>query len=185
MKAPLRPWYASPKSPEYAPRKNASIWTPDDDDEGMVKSFFMFVNRSNLSPALPRRKASWPTVRGVGDPVAPADYSPKPIGESDLQGASTPGTPPDADIHISGMVLDGNMQNNSYFWAGGGTALAMLAPDVEVGFPDPAFLSFFALHGLVVASAAVLVFGFGCRPRPGAPRRAFLLTNAYAAVVAP
>ena len=59
----------------------------------------------------------------------------------------------------------------------------MLAPDVEVGFPDPAFLSFFALHGLVVASAAVLVFGFGCRPRPGAPRRVFLLTNAYAAVV--
>jgi hypothetical integral membrane protein (TIGR02206 family) len=70
-----------------------------------------------------------------------------------------------------------------YFWTGAGTALAMLAPDVEVGFPDPAFLSFFALHGLVVASAAVLVFGFGRHPRPGAPRRVFLLTNAYAAVV--
>jgi hypothetical integral membrane protein (TIGR02206 family) len=70
-----------------------------------------------------------------------------------------------------------------YFWTGAGTALALLAPDVEAGFPDPAFLSFFALHGLVVASAAVLVFGFGCRPRPGAPRRVFLLTNAYAASV--
>jgi hypothetical integral membrane protein (TIGR02206 family) len=70
-----------------------------------------------------------------------------------------------------------------YFWTGAGTALAMLAPDVEVGFPDPAFLSFFALHGLVVASAAVLVFGFGRHPRPGAPRRVFLLTNAYAVVV--
>jgi hypothetical integral membrane protein (TIGR02206 family) len=70
-----------------------------------------------------------------------------------------------------------------YFWAGAGTALAMLAPDVDAGFPEPAFLSFFALHGLVVASAAVLVFGFGCRPRRGAPGRVFLLTNAYAAAV--
>jgi hypothetical integral membrane protein (TIGR02206 family) len=70
-----------------------------------------------------------------------------------------------------------------YFWTGAGTALAMLAPDVEVGFPDPAFLSFFVLHGLVVASAAVLAFGFGGCPRPGAARRVFILTNAYAAVV--
>ena len=45
------------------------------------------------------------------------------------------------------------------------------------------FRSFFALHGLVVASAAVLVFGLGCRPRPGAAWRVFLVTNAYAAVV--
>lgn len=70
-----------------------------------------------------------------------------------------------------------------YFWAGAGTTLALLGPDVYAGFPDPDFLSFFGLHGLVVASAAVLVFGFGCRPRPGAPWRAFLITNAYAAVV--
>ena len=70
-----------------------------------------------------------------------------------------------------------------YFWAGAGTALAMLGPDVHSGFPDPAFLSFFALHGLVVAAAAVLVFGFRLRPRAGAPWRVLLLTNAYAVVV--
>jgi len=70
-----------------------------------------------------------------------------------------------------------------YFWAGAGTALAMAAPDVRNGFPDPAFISFFALHGLVVAAAAVLVFGFGCRPRAGAPWRVLLLTNAYAVAV--
>jgi hypothetical integral membrane protein (TIGR02206 family) len=70
-----------------------------------------------------------------------------------------------------------------YFWAGAGTALAMLGPDVQSGFPDPAFLSFFALHGLVVAAAAVLVFGFRLRPRAGAPWRVLLLTNAYAVVV--
>jgi hypothetical integral membrane protein (TIGR02206 family) len=70
-----------------------------------------------------------------------------------------------------------------YFWAGAGAVLAMIGPDVSAGFPDPAFVSFFALHGLVVAAAAVLVFGSGCRPRPGAPWRVFLLTNAYAAAV--
>jgi len=70
-----------------------------------------------------------------------------------------------------------------YFWAGAGTTLAILGPDVSAGFPDAAFLGFFALHGLVVASAATLVFGFGCRPRPGAPWRVLLITNAYAAAV--
>lgn len=70
-----------------------------------------------------------------------------------------------------------------YFWAGAGTVLAMLGPDVGTGFPDPGFLSFFALHGLVIASAAVLVFGLRRPPRPDAVRRVFLLTNAYAAVV--
>jgi len=70
-----------------------------------------------------------------------------------------------------------------YFWAGAGTALALVAPDVRAGFPDPAFVSFFALHGLVIVSAAVLVLGAGLRPRPGAPRRVFLITNAYAAAV--
>lgn len=70
-----------------------------------------------------------------------------------------------------------------FFWAGAGTLLAMLGPDVGAGFPDPGFLSFFALHGLVVASAAVVVFGLGVRPRPGAAGRVFLWTNAYAAVV--
>jgi hypothetical integral membrane protein (TIGR02206 family) len=70
-----------------------------------------------------------------------------------------------------------------YFWAGAGTALALVAPDVGVGFPHPAFLSFFALHGLVVAAAAVVVFGFGMHPRPGAWWRVLVLTNFYAAAV--
>ena len=70
-----------------------------------------------------------------------------------------------------------------YFWAGAGTVLAMVGPDVPAGFPDPAFLTFFTLHGLVVAAAAVVVFGLGGRPRPGAPWRVFLITNAYAAAV--
>jgi hypothetical integral membrane protein (TIGR02206 family) len=67
-----------------------------------------------------------------------------------------------------------------FFWAGSGTLLALLGPDLQSGFPSWAFVSFFLLHGLVVVAAAVVTFGFGRRPRAGAPWRAFALTNAYA-----
>jgi hypothetical integral membrane protein (TIGR02206 family) len=70
-----------------------------------------------------------------------------------------------------------------WFWAGAGTMLAMVTPDVAQGFPDPQFLLFFGLHGLVVMATIVLVFGMSLRPREGAPRRVFLITVAYAAVV--
>jgi hypothetical integral membrane protein (TIGR02206 family) len=71
-----------------------------------------------------------------------------------------------------------------WFWAGGGTTLAMITPDLVRGAPDWGFLSFFALHGSVVAAAAVPPLALGIRPRPGAPWRALLATNAYALVVA-
>lgn len=70
-----------------------------------------------------------------------------------------------------------------YFWGCAGTLLALVSPDVRTGFPDWRFLSFFVLHGLVVVAAVVLTVGFGMRPRPGAPWRALLVTNAYAAAV--
>jgi hypothetical integral membrane protein (TIGR02206 family) len=69
-----------------------------------------------------------------------------------------------------------------YFWAASGSTLAMLTPDLPWGFPRWEFFVFFALHGLVLVAAAVLVFGLGLRPRPGAPLRAFLATVALAAV---
>lgn len=68
------------------------------------------------------------------------------------------------------------------FWSIG-TALAMLGPDLQRGFPAWTFLSFFALHGLVVVAALVTAFGFGREPRAGAAWRVFALTNAYAVVV--
>ncbi len=71
-----------------------------------------------------------------------------------------------------------------YFWALAGTSLAMITPDLWIGAPDWHFLSFFAIPGLVVVSAATLAFGLGAGPRPGGAWRAFLLTNAYAAGVA-
>lgn len=70
-----------------------------------------------------------------------------------------------------------------YFWACAGTLLAIITPDVLVGFPHPYFLSYFALHGMVVVTAVLLVWGLGRPPRSGAVWRVLLLTNAYAALV--
>jgi hypothetical integral membrane protein (TIGR02206 family) len=71
-----------------------------------------------------------------------------------------------------------------YFWGLSGTLIAMLTPDVDRGFPDTRCVSFFALHGGVAISAALLVFGMGVRPRPRAHLRVFAITNAYALLVA-
>lgn len=70
-----------------------------------------------------------------------------------------------------------------YFWAGAGTTVAMLTPDLSLGFPRWEFFVFFGLHGLVVVSALALTFGYGLAPRPGAAGRAFLATLLYAALV--
>jgi hypothetical integral membrane protein (TIGR02206 family) len=71
-----------------------------------------------------------------------------------------------------------------YFWGLSGTVIAMLTPDVDRGFPDTHCISFFSLHGGVALSAAVVAFGLGIPPRPGAHWRVFGLTNLYAAIIA-
>lgn len=70
-----------------------------------------------------------------------------------------------------------------YFWAGSGTLLAMLTPELPWGFPRWEFVVFFGLHGLVLVAALVLVFGLGLRPGPGAPWRMLGVTAAWAALV--
>ena len=70
-----------------------------------------------------------------------------------------------------------------YFWAVSGTLLAMLTPELAWSFPRWEFVVFFGLHGLVFVAAAVLVFGLGLRPRPGAPLRVWGITAAWAAFV--
>jgi hypothetical integral membrane protein (TIGR02206 family) len=71
-----------------------------------------------------------------------------------------------------------------YFWAGAGTLIAMIGPDLGRDFPSWDFIFFFGLHAAVVVSAAVLTFGLDLRPRPRATWRALALTNVYAAGVA-
>jgi hypothetical integral membrane protein (TIGR02206 family) len=70
-----------------------------------------------------------------------------------------------------------------YFWTVTGTLLAMVTPALHAGFPTLRYVTYFGLHGGVVLSAVLLVFGLGLRPGPGGPLRAWLLTNAYAAFV--
>ena len=70
-----------------------------------------------------------------------------------------------------------------YFWAGSGSLLAMVTPELPWNFPRWEFVVFFGLHGLVLVAALVLVFGLGLRPRPGAPWRAFGITVGWAALV--
>lgn len=93
----------------------------------------------------------------------------------------------DAAIFLAAFALVTRRRASAellYFWAFAGTSLAMITPDLWVGAPDWHFLSFFAIHGMVVVSAATLAFGLGAGPRPGGARRAFLLTNMYAAAIA-
>jgi hypothetical integral membrane protein (TIGR02206 family) len=71
-----------------------------------------------------------------------------------------------------------------YFWSASGSVLAMLTPDLRWSFPRWEFVIFFGLHGLVLASALLLVFGLGLRPRRGAPLRVLGITAGWAAFVA-
>lgn len=71
-----------------------------------------------------------------------------------------------------------------YFWALAGTLIAMITPEITRGFPSPEFISFFAFHGAVVATALFMTRGLKMRPRAGAHWRVFLWTNVYAAAAA-
>jgi hypothetical integral membrane protein (TIGR02206 family) len=71
-----------------------------------------------------------------------------------------------------------------YFWAFAGATLAILTPDLATDIPGRDYFFYFGLHAGVIAAAASLTLGAGLRPRRGAPVRVWLVTNAYAAVVA-
>ncbi len=66
-----------------------------------------------------------------------------------------------------------------YFWALAGTLQALLTPDLSYEFPDPRFLSFFALHGGVVASTLYMTFCLGMRPIPISIPRVLACSTAY------
>ncbi len=70
-----------------------------------------------------------------------------------------------------------------YFWSCSGSVIALLTPDLRWDFPRWEFVVFFGLHGLVLASALLLVFGLGLHPRRGAPLRVLGITAAWTAFV--
>ena len=70
-----------------------------------------------------------------------------------------------------------------YFWGFSGTLQAILTPDLEEVFPQPAYLSYFLSHGLIILGAfyAILVFRF--RPWPSSIWRVYLMTALYSFVL--
>jgi hypothetical integral membrane protein (TIGR02206 family) len=72
----------------------------------------------------------------------------------------------------------------AYFWGLGGTLQAVLTPDLgDKHFPSFPYLQFYVTHDLVILAALFMVIGLALYPRPGAVRRIFLLTLAFAVVV--
>ena len=71
-----------------------------------------------------------------------------------------------------------------YFWALSASVLAVVTPDLGEDFPDLLYFTYFATHSGAIAAACVLVFGERRAPGPGAVRRVYALTAAFAACAA-
>jgi hypothetical integral membrane protein (TIGR02206 family) len=70
-----------------------------------------------------------------------------------------------------------------YFWGLGGTTQALVTPELFHGFPNAAFLFFFAGHGLVVIGVVYATLALRLRPYPRSVLRVAAMTLALAAAV--
>jgi len=70
-----------------------------------------------------------------------------------------------------------------YYWGVGGSAQALLTPDLQAGFPSEEFMRFFGGHGLLVVAVVHLVGGMGLEPRPEGMWRAFAWFLVWVGVV--
>ena len=71
-----------------------------------------------------------------------------------------------------------------YFWPLSASLQAVLTPDLGHGFPDVRFFTYFATHAGAIAAALLLVVGARRLPRPGAVRRVYAATAAFALLAA-
>lgn len=67
----------------------------------------------------------------------------------------------------------------AYFWGIGGTAQAILTPDLKYAFPDIRFVSFFVAHSGIVAGIAFVMITRGFRPHFASIWRAFAWSELY------
>jgi hypothetical integral membrane protein (TIGR02206 family) len=67
----------------------------------------------------------------------------------------------------------------SYFWGIGGTAQAILTPDLQYSFPDIRFLSFFIGHSGIVIGIVFLMVMRGYRPHFRSIWRTFAWSEVY------
>jgi hypothetical integral membrane protein (TIGR02206 family) len=67
----------------------------------------------------------------------------------------------------------------AYFWGIGGTLQAIITPNLQFGFPDPRFISFFVAHSGIIIGIVFLMLTYGFRPRAAGILRTFLWTEVY------
>jgi len=72
----------------------------------------------------------------------------------------------------------------AYYWGLGGTAQAVLTPNILEGFPSYWFLRFFITHGGIVIGAVFALRVTHLRPGRGSVLRIMIVSNLYMAVVA-
>jgi hypothetical integral membrane protein (TIGR02206 family) len=67
----------------------------------------------------------------------------------------------------------------AYFWGIGGTLQALITPNLQFGFPDLRFISFFVAHSGIIIGIVFLMLIYGFRPRPIGILRTFAWTEVY------
>jgi hypothetical integral membrane protein (TIGR02206 family) len=82
---------------------------------------------------------------------------------------------------IIGALWTGNRRwlEVAYFWGIGGTLQAILTPNLQFGFPDLRFISFFVAHSGIIIGVIFLMLIYGFRPRPIGILRTFAWTELY------
>jgi hypothetical integral membrane protein (TIGR02206 family) len=86
-------------------------------------------------------------------------------------------------LYLLGIVLlTGNegVFDVAYYWALGGSTMALLTPNLWEHFPSVSTVHFFIAHGLVVSATLYLVWSGLMRPRRGSVLRAMIAVNLLA-----
>jgi hypothetical integral membrane protein (TIGR02206 family) len=86
-----------------------------------------------------------------------------------------------AMIVIIGALWSGNRRwlEVAYFWGIGGTLQAIITPNLQYGFPDLRFVSFFVAHSGIIIGIVFLMLIYGFRPRAIGVLRTFAWTEVY------
>jgi len=86
-----------------------------------------------------------------------------------------------AMIVIIGALWSGNRRwlEVAYFWGIGGTLQALITPNLQFGFPDLRFISFFVAHSGIIIGIVFLMLIYGFRPRAIGILRTFAWTEVY------
>ncbi len=82
---------------------------------------------------------------------------------------------------IIGALWTGNRRwlEIAYFWGIGGTLQALLTPNLQFGFPDLRFISFFVAHSGIIVGIVFLMLVYGFRPTSMGLVRTILWTEVY------